>query len=214
METVLPMAGIGLALGWPIEWTIQRFPRGGGTIPSRRRLAVLAAVTACLFGLLAARIGIHPQLVPAMLLTALVVPAAAIDLHHRIIPNAINLPGAAIVYVAAVAAQPDRWLELLAGGLGGLLFLGVAWRVSPAGMGLGDVKMALMIGLALGASTLVALFAAFVLALLPSLAVLARHGLRSGRKVGLPFGPFLAAGAVVGLLWGPQLLDWYVNHGG
>ena len=214
MEMLLPAAGIGLVLGWPIEWTIQRFPRGEGTLPSRRRMAIVAAITAGLFGLLALAIGPHARLVPALLLTALVVPASVIDLRHRIIPNAINLPGAAIVYATAVAAQPDRWLELLLGGLGGFLFLGLAWRISPAGMGLGDVKMALMIGLALGEYMAVGLFAALIAACVPSLWVIGRHGLRSGRKVGLPFGPFLAAGAVVGLAWGPQLLHWYVSHGG
>ena len=60
---------------------------------------------------------------------ALVVPASAIDLKHRIIPDAINLPGAVLVYATAVAAQPDRWAELLIGGLAGLLFLGAAWVV-------------------------------------------------------------------------------------
>jgi leader peptidase (prepilin peptidase) / N-methyltransferase len=209
MEIALPLAGAGFALGWPMEWVIQRFPTGKGTAPSARRKWVVAGVTAALFAALAFHIGLHPRLVPALLLTVLVVPASAIDLKHRIIPDAINLPGAVLVYATAVAAQPDRWAELLVGGLAGLVFLGGAWIVSPKGMGLGDVKMVLMIGLALGKYVGVALFAAFCLSLVPSIGLLLVKGLRA-RKIGFPFGPFLAFGAIVALMWGPQIWDWYI----
>src|SRR5262249_31646058 len=94
MESVLPLAGFGFALGWPLEWVIQRFPRGTGTAPSSRRRWIVAAITAALFALEAVSIGFVPELLPALLLTALVVPAAAIDLEHRIIPDLINKPGA------------------------------------------------------------------------------------------------------------------------
>jgi len=212
METVLPLAGAGFALGWPIEWLIQRFPKGQGTAPSSRRRFIVAAATAALFAAVAFKIGLHPRLAPALLLTALIVPASVIDLRHRIIPNAINLPGAVAVYLVAVVAQPDRWAELLIGGLAGAAFLGAAWLISPAGMGLGDVKMTLMIGLALGKYAGVAIFAAFAISLLPSVAVIVLKGPRGGRKVSFPFGPFLAVGAMVGLLWGPQLWNaWYIN---
>jgi leader peptidase (prepilin peptidase) / N-methyltransferase len=209
METVLPLAGAGFALGWPMEWVIQRFPSGEGTAPSARRRWIVAAITAALFAALTVRIGFHPRLAPALLLTALVVPASAIDLKHRIIPNAINLPGALLVYAVAVAAQPDRWAELLIGGLAGFLFLGIAWVVSPRGMGLGDVKMVLMIGLALGKFVSIALLAAFSLSLVPAVGLLLVKGLRA-RKIGFPFGPFLAFGAVVGLMWGEQIWNWYM----
>jgi prepilin signal peptidase PulO-like enzyme (type II secretory pathway) len=209
MEIALPLAGAGFVLGWPMEWVIQRFPTGQGTAPSAHRKWIVAGVTAALFAALAFHIGLHPRLVPALLLTVLVVPASAIDLKHRIIPDAINLPGAVLVYATAVAAQPDRWAELLVGGLAGLVFLGGAWIVSPKGMGLGDVKMVLMIGLALGKYVGVALFAAFCLSLVPSIGLLLVKGLRA-RKIGFPFGPFLAFGAIVALMWGPQIWDWYI----
>jgi leader peptidase (prepilin peptidase)/N-methyltransferase len=211
MEFVLPLAGAGFALGWPIEWLIQRFPKGEGTAPSSRRRWIVAGVTALLFAAVTVRIGFHARLAPALLLTALIVPASVIDLRHRIIPNAINLPGAVLVYLTAVVAQPDRWIELLIGGLAAALFLGAAWMIYPAGMGLGDVKMTLMIGLALGRYAGVALFAAFAISLMPSIAVLVFKGPR-GRKVSFPFGPFLAAGAMVALLYGPELWNaWYVG---
>jgi leader peptidase (prepilin peptidase) / N-methyltransferase len=211
METVLPLAGAGFALGWPIEWLIQRFPKGVGTAPSSRRRWYVAAATAALFAVIALRIGLHPRLAPALLLTALIVPASVIDLRHRIIPDAINLPGAALVFAVAVAAQPDRWPELLIGGVAATLFLGIAWLVYPAGMGLGDVKMVLMIGLALGKFVGVAMFAAFALSTVFSLGLLVSKGF-GGRKATFPFGPFLALGAMVAILWGPQLwAAWYIS---
>jgi leader peptidase (prepilin peptidase)/N-methyltransferase len=210
MDVALPLAGLGFVLGWPLERLIQRFPLGQGTAPSTRRRWVVAAVTAALFAALTLRIGFHPRLAPALLLTALIVPASAIDIRHRIIPDAINLPGALAVYLVAVAAQPDRWLELLLGGLGAALFLGLAWFFYPAGMGFGDVKLALMLGLATGRYALIALFAGFVLSLAPSMALLVRQGLK-GRKSAFPFGPFLAGGAVVALLWGPELWNLWLN---
>jgi leader peptidase (prepilin peptidase)/N-methyltransferase len=211
METVLPLAGAGFALGWPIEWLIQRFPKGEGTAPSSRRRWYVAAATAALFAVIALRIGLHPRLAPALLLTALIVPASVIDLRHRIIPDAINLPGAVLVFATAVVAQPDRWLELLIGGAAATLFLGIAWLVYPAGMGLGDVKMVLMIGLALGKYVAVAMFAAFALSTVFSLGLLVSKGF-GGRKATFPFGPFLALGAMVAILWGPQLwAAWYVS---
>jgi leader peptidase (prepilin peptidase) / N-methyltransferase len=212
METALPLAGVGFALGWPLELLIQRFPKGEGSAPSSRRRWVVAGVTALLFAALAFRIGLHPQLAPALLITALVVPASVIDIEHRIIPNAINLPGAVAVFVVATAAQPDRWWEFLAGGLGAALFLGLAWIVYPKGMGAGDVKLALMTGLGMGKYAVIALFAGFALSLVPSVALLLAQGVR-GRKATFPFGPFLAAGAVVTLLWGPQLWSlWLTGH--
>jgi leader peptidase (prepilin peptidase) / N-methyltransferase len=210
METVLPLAGFGFVLGWPLERLIQRFPLGSGTAPSSRRRWLVGGTMALLFAALAVTIGPHPQLVPALLLTALVVPASVIDIEHRIIPNAINLPGAVAVLALAVIAQPDRWWIFLVGGLGAALFLGLAWLVYPKGMGAGDVKMALMIGFGTGQYVFVALFAGFVLSLVPSIVLLASQGLR-GRKAAFPFGPFLAGGAVVALLWGPQLMSLWLT---
>lgn len=210
MEAVLPLAGFGFALGWPLEWVIQRFPRGTGTAPSSRRRWIVAAITAALFALEAVSIGIVPELLPALLLTALVVPAAAIDLEHRIIPDLINKPGAVAVYATSVAVQPDRWLELLLGGIGCYLFFLVAHMVSPKGMGMGDVKMALMIGLGLGQHAFVALFAAFATSTVLSLFLIATRG-RKGLKVGVPFGPFLAFGAVFALIWGGSVSPFLIG---
>jgi leader peptidase (prepilin peptidase)/N-methyltransferase len=210
MEFALPFAGVGFALGWPIEWLIQRFPLGHGTPPSVRRRWIVAGITGALFALLTLQIGLHARLVPALIMTALIVPASAIDLNHRIIPDRINLPGALLVFTAASFAQPDRLAEFAAGGIGCMLFLGIAWAVSPKGMGLGDVKLALMIGLGTGRYAFVALLAGFMASTFLSAYILLSRG-KEGRKATFPFGPFLAIGAEVALLWGPSISPYLLG---
>ena len=102
------------------------------------------------------------------------------------------------------------WSGVVAPGYWSAIGLGVAWFVHPKGMGFGDVKMALMIGLALGTYVAVALVAAFLFSAVLSLGLLAARG-AAARKTGFPFGPFLAAGALVALMWGPELWAWYVG---
>jgi leader peptidase (prepilin peptidase)/N-methyltransferase len=210
MEFALPFAGVGFALGWPIEWLIQRFPVGEGTPPSLRRKMIVATLTAGLFAAITLKIGFQPRLAPALLLTALIVPASAIDLRHRIIPNLINYPGALLVFTVASFAEPDRLAEFALGGLGCFLFLGMAWVVSPRGMGLGDVKMALMIGLGTGRYAVVAMFAGFCASTALSAWLVARGG-RAALKRSFPFGPFLAVGTVVALLWGPSISPYLLG---
>lgn len=138
---------------------------------------------------------------------ALLVVVSATDLEHRIIPNRIVVPGAAAVLAAQTALQPSPEWALGALGAGGFLFL--AALAYPAGMGMGDVKLALLMGAMLGRTVPVALMAGMILALVPSVVLLARHGAKA-RKMGIPFGPFLALGSVLALFWGDELLDRYL----
>jgi leader peptidase (prepilin peptidase)/N-methyltransferase len=103
----------------------------------------------------------------------------------------------------------DPGLEWLVAGLvaGGALL--VAALAYPAGMGMGDVKLAAFLGFWLGWDVFVALFAATFASLVPAIVILARHG-RAGRKIGIPFAPFLALGGVVALFAGDAVLDWYL----
>ena len=141
-----------------------------------------------------------------MLLVALV-PVVVIDLRHRLIPDAVVLPGAALALAAAVAADPGHWWAPGAAALGAAGFLLLPWLVHPAAMGLGDVKLALLIGAALGASVVAALAVAFAAAAALGVVLVARFGARA-RRMAVPFGPFLAGGAVVGLVWGPAMIGW------
>jgi prepilin signal peptidase PulO-like enzyme (type II secretory pathway) len=121
------------------------------------------------------------------------------DIERRIIPNRIVLPAAAIVLPAHTLIDPS--VAWLLGALGGACFLFVAALISPGGMGMGDVKLALLIGAMLGIGVVGALAIASLLALLPSLALLFRHG-GSARKMAFAFGPFMALGAVIVLFAG------------
>jgi leader peptidase (prepilin peptidase)/N-methyltransferase len=132
------------------------------------------------------------------------------DLERRIIPNKILLVGAIVGAALAVATDPsslpERAIALVAAG--GLLFaVALAY---PRGMGMGDVKLAAVMGLYLGKSIAPALLIAFAAGAFVGLALIARHG-AAARKQAVPFGPFLALGGVVGLLVGDQIVDWYLS---
>jgi leader peptidase (prepilin peptidase)/N-methyltransferase len=132
------------------------------------------------------------------------------DLEQRIIPNKILLVGAVLCLAIAAPTDPGSLPEqaIAAATGGGLLFL-VALAY-PAGMGLGDVKLVATMGLFLGRAVAPALLVALLAGSLVGLTLIARHGSR-GRKMAIPFGPFLALGGVVGMLAGTQLIDLYLS---
>ena len=90
-------------------------------------------------------------------------------------------------------------------------FLLVAAVLYPAGMGMGDVKLAGVLGLFLGREVGVAIFVAVIAGTLVGAAVMARLGVQRGRKTRVPFGPFLALGGIVALLAGPAIVHWYLH---
>jgi leader peptidase (prepilin peptidase)/N-methyltransferase len=153
------------------------------------------------------------DVVLGLTLIAVLVPVALIDLEHRIIPNKITLP-AAVAAVAIGCALDLRAVpeQLIAGaGAGGfLLFFALAY---PRGMGMGDVKLAAVLGLFLGRSVAVAILAGVLLGTVAGALVMARVGVEKGRKTAVPFGPFLAIGGVIGLLVGPAIVHWYLHAG-
>ncbi|MEQ9336625.1 MAG: A24 family peptidase, partial [Miltoncostaeaceae bacterium] len=141
-------------------------------------------------------------------LAVVLVPVVVIDLRHHLIPDLLVLPATAVALLAAILADPARWWVPVAGSAGAAGFLFLLWLVHPGGMGLGDVKLAALIGAALGVLAIPALFLAFAAGAALGVVLLARLGPRA-RKVAVPFGPFLAAGAVAALVIGPPLVDWY-----
>jgi leader peptidase (prepilin peptidase) / N-methyltransferase len=152
--------------------------------------------------------GLSAEAAVAAFFCAVLVAVSAIDLEHRIIPNRIVLPATVIVLAANTAR--DLSPQWAIAGLGASGFLLAAALVYPAGMGMGDVKLALLMGVALGKTVPVALFVGMVAALVPGLVLFARHGAKA-RKMGIPFGPFLALGSVVALFWGHPLLHAYLS---
>jgi leader peptidase (prepilin peptidase)/N-methyltransferase len=145
-------------------------------------------------------------------LILIMVPAALIDIEHRIIPNRITALGAVLALAIGLALDPAGEPErLIAGGAAGG-FLLVAALAYPGGMGMGDVKLAGVMGLFLGRSVAAAILIALLAGVLLGAAIIARKGAREGRKTAVPFGPFLALGAVVAVYAGGPLIDLYVNH--
>jgi leader peptidase (prepilin peptidase)/N-methyltransferase len=147
-----------------------------------------------------------------VILILLVVPVTLIDIEHRIIPNRITALGAVAALAIGLALDPSGEPERLIAGTGAAGFLFLAVLAYPGGMGMGDVKLVGVMGLFLGAPVAVALLIALLTGVCFGAAVIARKGTRAGRKTAVPFGPFLALGAVTAVFAGPQLLDVYVNH--
>lgn len=176
----------------------------GGRIAARYpavELATALLVAGCVW-----KFGLHAEAAVAALFCLALVAVSATDLEHRIIPNRIVLPAAAIVLAAQTALHASPQWALGALGASGFLF--AAALAYPRGMGMGDVKLALLLGAMLGKLVTVAMFAGTISALVPAVYLLARHG-SEARKQGIPFGPFLALGGVVALFAGHPLLHGY-----
>jgi leader peptidase (prepilin peptidase)/N-methyltransferase len=150
------------------------------------------------------------ELAIGLVFVAMLAAITLTDLERRVIPNVILLAGAvaAVALVAATdpASLPERGIAAVAAG-GGLLLFALAY---PRGMGMGDVKLAAVMGLYLGAAVAPAILIAVLVGTCVGLGVMLRPG-SDGRKTAVPFGPFLALGGVVALLAGDQLIDAYLN---
>ena len=172
------------------------------------RYPLVELVTGLLIGGCVWKFGLTADAAVAAFFCAVLVAVSATDLEYRIIPNRIVLPAAAIVLVAQTALHPSVEWTLCALGASGFLF--AAALAYPKGMGMGDVKLALLMGAMLGRTVSVALMVGMVAALVPSIILLVRHG-AAARKMGIPFGPFLALGSVLALFAGNWLLDGYLS---
>jgi leader peptidase (prepilin peptidase)/N-methyltransferase len=180
--------------------------RCGTRIPPRD-LAIELTTALLLVGCVL-EFGLTARAASAAIGCAALVVATATDLERRIVPNWVVLPAAAAVLVIQTIFYPSPQWALGAVGAAGFFFL--AALAHPAGMGMGDVKLALVIGALLGKVTPVGIMLGLLLALLPSLVLFARQGMRA-RKLAIPFAPFLAAGAVIALFAGESILHAYLN---
>lgn len=165
--------------------------------------------TGVFFGIGAAVVGLEPRLLLAWAFLAVLAAITMIDLEHYIIPDRIVLPSTVVGLAAAIALEPARWWVFLISAVGAALFLFVLALLWPGGMGMGDVKMALLMGAVLGSSVIVAIFIAFLGGAVISLVLMALR--LKTRKDKIPFGPYLALGSAIAFLWGPALLDTYLS---
>jgi leader peptidase (prepilin peptidase)/N-methyltransferase len=145
-------------------------------------------------------------------LILIVVPAAVIDLEHRIIPNRITALGAVLALVLGTALDPSGEPGRLIAGAAAGGFLLIAALAYPGGMGMGDVKLAAVMGLFLGSAVAPAILIALLAGVLVGAVVVARKGTAEGRKTAIPFGPFLALGALVAVFVGQDIVQLYVNN--
>jgi leader peptidase (prepilin peptidase)/N-methyltransferase len=172
------------------------------------RYPAVEALTAVLIAGCVFKFGLTWEAAIAAFFCAALVTVSATDLERFVIPNRIVVPAAAVVLVAQTVLHPS--VEWAVAAFAAAAFLLVAALAYPGGMGMGDVKLALLLGAMLGRTVPVALLIGMIAALVPAAVLLIRHG-RAARKMRIPFGPFLAFGGVVALFAGHALLDAYLG---
>jgi leader peptidase (prepilin peptidase) / N-methyltransferase len=178
----------------PSGWALVR------ALP-RRTKVVVAALSAVLVVACLVRFGFTGEALVGSVFAATLVVLSATDLHRRLIPNAVVLPAIAIVLFLQIALFPEHTLEWLLASFGAALFFFIPLLIYPAGLGMGDVKLAALIGAALGKSVVAALFVGLLAGAAFSIFLLVHEGLSARRKT-IPYGPFLAFGGIVVLLIG------------
>jgi leader peptidase (prepilin peptidase)/N-methyltransferase len=228
MTTVLAAACgvLGLGAGLTVPVIVERVPDKRALLASpfpepRRWLArpvgwIVVVGTGALFSAMALRFGAAWELPAFLLLAVALVALSIIDLRLYLLPNRILFPvtvaSVVLLAVAAIAdGDIDPFLRALACGAASFAAFTVLHLVSPRAMGFGDVKLAFLLGLDLGwlgaGETVLGLFLGFVYGAVVGVALIVT-GAR-GRKDHVPFGPFLAAGALTAVLVGDVILDWY-----
>jgi leader peptidase (prepilin peptidase) / N-methyltransferase len=218
-EVVDATAGVaGLLLGLLIGPLADRLatnaPAGVpllASAPFSRRLPLVTVATALVAGGSGLDFGFTVEALIAAFFCWILVIVTRIDLEHRLIPNRIVVPAAVLVLAARTADDPS--FEWLLAYLGAALVLFLIVFAYPRGMGMGDVKLAGLLGAGLGLSVIPGLFIGFLAAFVPAAVLLIRHG-SDARKRAIPLGPFLALGAVIALFAGDAILDWYTSFGG
>lgn len=185
----------------------ERRPESAGRLAAIYPLLLLVEVALVAGSFAAWGLGLR-AVTAAVFCTALVVVTAT-DLETRLIPNRVVLPATALVVAGITLAEPRAEWAVSAFAAGAFLLLAVL--VNPGGMGMGDVKLAMLMGSALGYRVAIALILAIALSLGPSVYLFARHG-RKARGMGFPFGPLLAVGSVVALFAGHAIAHWYLGR--
>lgn len=208
---------VGFAVGTCSAVFVERWPSGeaaGATRSGSRgrrggpwRRPAVALASGVLAGAALAVLGPSAEGLIAMTLALALVPVVVIDIEERLIPDVVVLPTAGLVLAVAALAGPGRWWLPVASAAGATGFMLALCALSPEGMGMGDVKLAMLLGAALGPAVVPALVIAFVLGGISGAWLLARRG-ASARRIGMPFGPFLAAGAAGALVVERDVPHW------
>ncbi|WP_297082202.1 A24 family peptidase [uncultured Demequina sp.] len=201
-----------------VSWLLLRGRCRDCGAPISGRYPLVEAITGVLFVLVLWKFGLSIDFVAFAYLAALGVVLTSIDLSVHRLPNVLVLPAygvLGVLFVAASAVAGDWW-PLARAAIGGVVlfaFYFAAALVYPGGMGFGDVKLAGVIGMALGwlgwGELVVGSFAAFLLGGVAGVVLMLAR--RADRRSGIPFGPWMVGGAAVGVAWGAPLWDAYTG---
>ncbi|MET0604170.1 MAG: prepilin peptidase [Baekduia sp.] len=177
------------------------------------RYPVVEAVTAALYVLVVAlKWGDVLQMTLGLVLVTFLVPIAVIDLDLKIIPNKLTGPAAVLAVALGAVLEPSYLPEQLAAGAGALIFFLLPTLIHQKGMGMGDVKLVAVLGLYLGRAVAPAIFIALILGVVVGAAIIAMKGVSDGRRTKVPFGPFLAVGALVAFFVGDAIVTSYTDR--
>ena len=193
-----------------VSWLLLRGRCRDCAAPISARYPLVELATAVLLAAVAVAASSPADLALGIALMLLLVPVTLIDIDHRIIPNTLMLAGSAISLTLLALLAPGRLPEHLIAAVAAGGFLLVAALARPGGMGMGDVKLAGVLGLFLGRSVGPAMLVALVAGSLIGAVIIARKGAREGRRTAIPFGPFLAAGGVTAWFAGDAVVEWYL----
>jgi leader peptidase (prepilin peptidase)/N-methyltransferase len=196
-----------------LSWLLLRGRCRGCGERISARYPVVEATTAALYVLVVAlKHDDALQLVLGLVLVTFLVPIAVIDIDLKIIPNKLTGPAAVLAVALGAVLEPSYLPEQLIAGLGALLFFYLPALIHAKGMGMGDVKLAAVLGLYLGRAVAPALFIALIVGVVAGVAIIAMKGVSEGRRTKVPFGPFLALGGLIAFFAGDALVDEYTNH--
>ena len=193
-----------------LSWLLLRGRCRNCKAPISPRYPLVELTTGVLWALVMwARWDDAPAIALGIVLVTILIPIAIIDYEHRIIPNRITGPAAVVAILIGVFFDQDFVVEqLIAGAAAGGFFL-VAAIAYPRGMGMGDVKLAGVMGLYLGRAVGLAVLIGLVAGVIVGALIIAQKGAKEGRKATVPFGPFLALGGIIAIFAGDAVAGWY-----
>jgi leader peptidase (prepilin peptidase) / N-methyltransferase len=196
-----------------LSWLLLRGRCRSCNAPISARYPIVEGLTGALWALVMwARWDDASGIALGIVLVTILIPIAIIDFEHRIIPNRITAPAAVVAIAIGLALDMDFVVEqLIAGAAAGGFFL-LAAIAYPRGMGMGDVKLAGVMGLYLGRAVGLAVLIGLVAGVVVGAVIIARLGASQGRKTAVPFGPFLALGAVIAIFAGDAVADSYADR--
>lgn len=214
--------GCGTAIRWydniPIlSWLVLKGRCRSCKEPFSIRYPLVELLTGLLAAALFLKFGLSLSLVVMFLFCAALVVITFIDFDHQIIPDEISLPGIILGFVCSFFLPGHGWLSSLLGiavgwGSLALIFYGYLWLTGREGMGGGDAKLLAMMGAFLGLQAVpFIIFASSLVGTVAGLSIMAVQ--RKDRHLAIPFGPYLALGAVLYIFCGPQLIQWYLQLG-